>query len=299
VRIEGKNKMANTIYSSFSDSSLAEKAVGALLDHGVRANDVSVVRGNQDITNEGVGYDGASPLPVNDQAWTGENRGTETQRLSYTGAAYNMDATGLGTSPLYNQAIVENSAYGDVAEKTLSNENQPTVYPEDREVENGQAMSGAAVGHNPNNWPREDHNRENDIERAAKGGISTTTGADAGVGAIKGLGWGAGIGVVAAIAALAIPGVGLVLGGGALAAALGGVAATAGAGAAAGAVTGYLKDQGMDEHVAAHFEKSVNNGGAIVAVTFPSGNADEIEVRQILEKYGAVETHQPSRGYVA
>src|SRR5688572_15374801 len=35
--------MANTLYASFSDPEMAEKAIGALLDHGVRGEDVTVV----------------------------------------------------------------------------------------------------------------------------------------------------------------------------------------------------------------------------------------------------------------
>ena len=35
--------MGNTIYAAFADPSQAEKATGALLDHGVRPEDISVV----------------------------------------------------------------------------------------------------------------------------------------------------------------------------------------------------------------------------------------------------------------
>ena len=35
--------MSATLYATFNDSSLAEKAVGALLDHGVRNEDISVI----------------------------------------------------------------------------------------------------------------------------------------------------------------------------------------------------------------------------------------------------------------
>ena len=75
-----------------------------------------------------------------------------------------------------------------------------------------------------------------DTDAAAKHGISTTTPEDAGEGAVKGTGIGLGVGILASLAALTVPGVGLVLGGGALAAALGATALTAGAGAIAGGV---------------------------------------------------------------
>lgn len=35
--------MSDTLYATFNDASLAEKAVGALLDHGVRNEDISVI----------------------------------------------------------------------------------------------------------------------------------------------------------------------------------------------------------------------------------------------------------------
>jgi hypothetical protein len=145
-----------------------------------------------------------------------------------------------------------------------------------------------------------DEVQPDDSERAAKEGISTTTGADAGAGALKGLGWGVGVGILAGLASLTIPGFGLVLGGGALATALGGAAATAGAGTIAGAATGYLKDQGVDEHVAARYEDTVRSGGALLAVTVPSGPVDEPTATQLLEKYGGGSVVQAvSRGYVA
>ena len=57
-------------------------------------------------------------------------------------------------------------------------------------------------------------------EGHAKAGITTTTGADAGLGAAKGAGVGVVVGALGALASLMIPGFGLVIGGGALATAL-------------------------------------------------------------------------------
>jgi hypothetical protein len=142
-----------------------------------------------------------------------------------------------------------------------------------------------------------------DTDLAAKHGISTTTAADAGAGAVKGAGIGLGVGALAALAALMVPGFGLVVGGGALAAALGGVAATAGAGAAAGAVTGYLKDQGMEDHVVTDYSDAVTSGGALLAVHLPSGDVDEATARTVLDKYGATNVNTyattSSSGYMA
>ena len=96
------------------------------------------------------------------------------------------------------------------------------------------------------------------------------------------------MGVLAGIAALAVPGVGWIIGGGALATAIAGMIGTTVAGAIAGGVTGYLKDQGVPHEVAAHYGTAVENGGAILAVHAPSGNVDPTTIQHILQKYGAV-----------
>ncbi|MEI8282786.1 MAG: hypothetical protein WCG75_10310 [Armatimonadota bacterium] len=124
-------------------------------------------------------------------------------------------------------------------------------------------------------------------ELGSKTGLSTTTPADAAVGAEKGMEIGLGVGVVAALAALFIPGVGLVIGGGALATAIIGAAATTGAGAIAGGALGYLKDQGVNEDSINLYRDTFNKGGAILAINMPDA-IDEAEVDLVLSKYNAI-----------
>ncbi|MCA1596521.1 MAG: hypothetical protein LC772_08890 [Chloroflexi bacterium] len=188
--------MAQTLYASFNDASLAEKAAGALLDAGAANEDLSIVA-------------------------HGDHK---------PGSGDVQASTGRGTA------------------------------------------DGGDSGH---------------TEAAAKGGISTTTPGDAGSGAAKGAGIGLGLGVLGALASLLIPGVGLVLGGGALAAAIGAAAGTTAAGAISGGVLGYLKDQGVPDHVASHYDSAIQNGGAMLAVAIPTGNLDSAGVQGILSKYGA------------
>ena len=143
--------------------------------------------------------------------------------------------------------------------------------------------SGAvAVGHG-----------EGHAEEVAKHGVTTTTGADAAYGAAKGLTLGAGLGMLGIVATALVPGVGLVLGAGALATALFGTAA---AGAAAGGLVGYLKDQGMGDDVAASYHALVAAGGAVLALEVPTGDLDEREAEALLVKYEAagVFTSYPS-----
>jgi len=180
--------MRTNIYASFNDTKMARDAVGALLDHGVQKEDVSLV------------------LPVHEDA--------------------NMDA---------------------------------------------------------------ETDRAEDTVESAETGITTTTSDDAAVGATKGAFLGLGIGGIAALASILVPGVGLVVGGGALATALLGAGASAVAGAAAGGVTGYLKDQGVPEDEAQRFSNVYEQGGAIVNVNAPSGNVDGATIEAILAKYGVAE----------
>lgn len=123
-------------------------------------------------------------------------------------------------------------------------------------------------------------------------GITTTTAEDAASGAAKGAGFGLGIGVLAAIAAITIPGFGIVLGGGALASAIGGAAAATAAGAIAGGAFGFLTDQGVDEDSSRFLSSQLDEGGIIVGVTSPSGIATTDDVKAILAKYH--ESHVPN-----
>lgn len=119
----------------------------------------------------------------------------------------------------------------------------------------------------------------------AETGITVTTPEDALAGATKGAGVGLGLGVLASIAALTVPGFGLVLGGGALATGIGAALATSAAGAVSGAVYGYLKDQGVTDEQARQIEDDVRQGGALVSVVSPSGDVPTSVVEQVLSKY--------------
>lgn len=185
--------MAETLYASFADAAAAERAAGALLDRGVKAEDISLV----------------------------------------------------------------------------SHRHQ-----------------AAGVSHGAGQWEGEADDRDEDPVEVAKHGISTTTAADASSGAITGAGVGLGVGTIAAVASLFLPGIGLVTGGGALAAAIAGAAATTAAGGVVGGVTGYLKDQGVPDFHAERYHEAVQGGGALIAVRVPSNDLDRAEVEDVLSKYG-------------
>jgi hypothetical protein len=234
--------MAETLYASFADPSLAEKAAGALLDHGCSADDISVV--SREPTT---GVNAADRVT---HTSTVAERGTTTG-MATMDRDYGTTRTVDSPSNFANSADRnEDADYSDSAEMD--------------EVESGE-----------------------EIEDTAKGGITTTTPADAAAGAAKGAVIGLGAGAVLALASLTVPGFGII-GGGALATAIAGAAGATAAGAVAGGVHGYLKDQGVTDEAAAVYEETYQRGGAIVAVTIRPDRCDEVRVRELLAKYGAV-----------
>lgn len=288
--------MANTLYAAFADTAMAEKAAGALLDHGVRAEDLSLVQHESRYnTPTTVSEDtGVSP------GYEGEMTGATTDSPGIMGTGvYNRPTNEVGMSqsnmdmstPMDTREVtpgMTSAEYEGVDTSVTDEEFQLQRNDSEYDRENAYAKSTeSAAGYDDNTDRDEDANDAYTSEKAAKQGISTTTGADAGHAAVTGGAVGLGVGAIAAVASLLIPGFGLIVGGGALATAIGGMVATTGAGAVVGAVTGYLKDQGVEEHVAQQYTNTISGGGAILAVNVPSDDVDEAKAREILEKYGA------------
>jgi hypothetical protein len=233
------------LYASFGDAVLAEKAAGALLDYGVRPEDISIVAN-----------DAFAQAPITQHADISEADPLNQVGDRMAGASEHAEGIVSG-SDAHNLAV----PYGSTVEAGMIDERDETpIYA-------------------------------TDYETAAKHGISTTTPEDAGQGAVKGAEIGLGLGVLAGLAALFIPGVGLVYGAGALASALGAAALTAGAGAVAGGVTGYLKEQGVPGEAAQSYQSAIENGGAILNITLPSGVVDQATAEQVLVKYSAADMH--------
>lgn len=298
-----------TIYAAFADPRHAESAAGALIDHGVKAEDISLV--------------------VSDAY--NERRGTpDDPELSYTqptivsgeaGATGRFDPMGndsrVGLPPVQG---ANNFPVGEDAEATLNpaqddyprsgdlNAPQTELASSPVSAAGTQALQdegdegldinrpNAADIRTPRDADRTIGGSAYDPEVAAKRGITTTTIGDAASAAKKGVIAGLGVGALAAVAALAIPGFGMIVGGGALATALAGVAASAGAGAMAGGVVGYLKDQGVPANDIPAYQQAYENGGAILAVHLTE-NANRGKIEEIVNKYGAEKVDR--YGYVA
>ena len=121
-------------------------------------------------------------------------------------------------------------------------------------------------------------------DREQQDTITEGTGTQAADGAAKGaVGGGVVggvIGLLAGVGALAIPGVGPIIAGGALASTLAG----AGIGAAAGGLLGALVGMGVPEEDAKHFERGFQEGGILVTV---QAGEDAAEAREALSEDGA------------
>ncbi len=133
--------------------------------------------------------------------------------------------------------------------------------------------------------------RDTDTNTTGGGNVATRTQADEGAkagaatgGALGGLG-----GLLVGLGALAIPGIGPVLAGGALATALATAAAGGAIGAAAGGLTGALVGLGIPDDRARFYNDRVNRGDYLVMV---DGTRDEIlRAEPILSRRGIQEWH--------
>jgi len=279
------------LYASFADASLAEKAAGALLDYGVRQEDISLVAHDEygraresDMTRAGRGASSVGDSAVDATESAGDRLAQVGDRVAGSvSGAFGAEGTAAG----YDTAAAARAGQADLRAGTAGG---------------GAGVGSAGISSAPTTAVGGDLNpldqgapdsavSQGDTATAAKHGISTTTPEDAGEGAVKGTGIGLGVGILASLAALTIPGVGLVLGGGALAAALGATALTAGAGAIAGGATGYLKDQGVPHEAAERYHGTVAGGGAVLSINVPSGDVDQATAESVLSKYGAADVN--------
>lgn len=90
-----------------------------------------------------------------------------------------------------------------------------------------------------------------------------------------------------ALAPVVIPGLGLIAGGGALAATLTKLSGPNAFAAMAGGLVGCLRDQGLPHQIALDTARALKGGDAVLAIECPTGKLRESEVMQVLGKYQA------------
>jgi hypothetical protein len=274
--------MAETLFASFASKDDAERAAGALLDHGLKDEDVSLVAaGTEEDARSWGTKGGAAILDRTDDLRTdtyeaGDLRAGDagTPDLRAGDSAYDAYG-GAGLRETYTAGDVEPVPVSSGLGATTDSYHAATSEDVHEAREAREAREEA------------EEEAEDQTKLGAKTGLSTTTPGDAEKGALAGAGIGAGIGALAALGSLFIPGVGLVVGSGALAMALAGAAGTAAAGAVAGGATGYLMDLGVESNTARTYDDTIRSGGAVLAIQLPSGDLDAAAARDILTKYNA------------
>ncbi|HYC32974.1 MAG TPA: YsnF/AvaK domain-containing protein [Gemmatimonadales bacterium] len=132
--------------------------------------------------------------------------------------------------------------------------------------------------------------RDREQQKAITEGTGAQTAEAATTGALGGGVVGGVIGLLAGVGALAIPGVGPIIAGGALASTLAG----AGVGAAAGGLLGALVGMGIPEEDAKHFEEGFKQGGILVTV---QAGARVSEARHALAEGGTADLGPTTRNY--
>src|SRR5512141_1686487 len=128
-------------------------------------------------------------------------------------------------------------------------------------------------------------------DRTAQGRLAAETDSKAAegaaTGALSGGALGGLVGLLVGIGALAIPGLGPVIAGGALASTLGVAGGTAvagaGIGAATGGILGALVGMGIPDEEAQHFDRGFREGGTLVTL---EAAGREMEAREILGRFG-------------
>jgi uncharacterized membrane protein len=113
------------------------------------------------------------------------------------------------------------------------------------------------------------------LEKAKNASVST------GAAAASGASFGGGMGILATLVALAIPGVGPVIAGGAIAVVLGGL----GVGAASGGLIGALKNMSISHEEAPLFEEAVRRGVLMLVVMVDE--PEEQKVVTLMKENGA------------
>jgi len=287
--------MATTIYATFNTEHDAERAAGALMDHGVNAADVSFIIPGA-LQPAHTDYHGSAPsltdVPAPDP---GVPAATVLPPVAghphLVGRAptevapapgYRYDAGGVVVPdpipmnvPPPSGAALATPVHTIPATTVMGVPTHGSPIPT---LAGDSSMDQVEADHNPHII---DNNRE--LPHAARG-ISTTTGRDAAKGAAEGAGLGVGLGILLGLAAVAIPGIGLVAGAGALVASL--TAATAAAGVVAGGAYGFLNDMGLPPHAVTHLQNHLQSGGPVLSIGVTPA-VPAAEIIELLEKYGA------------
>ncbi|HZO90048.1 MAG TPA: hypothetical protein VFB38_17090 [Chthonomonadaceae bacterium] len=281
--------MARTIYATFPTGNDAERAAGALMDHGVPAEALSYIMPRRVAHPEHHEMEDRLPPVGPTPGAVPQDVPTPDVAIPQTPGVSNPIATGLAQDRHLAEDNTTASTYGTTG-AVLPDSKPPAVNVAG--VQPAVAVSATErptlAGDVPIDMVQTDHAPhiidQNRKEPYAATGISPSTGGDAAKGALEGAGIGIGLGALLGIAAVTVPGFGLVAGAGALIAGL--AAATGAAGGIAGGIYGYLTDMGLPPEPARRLSEHMETGGPILSVEV-TGQVSEAKIRDLLTKYGA------------
>ncbi len=294
-----------TIYATFANERDAERAAGALMDHGVSAQAISfvlphennspIVAGTPHIpgAHRAIPNDlpipdmqtSASPVTAGIDLNTGSRVGDDVT-VARSASGYQYDALGAEI-PDASPAVPPTTVPVAYVPSTDRYDAIPINTPLRSHPDIPQTDIPALAGNASLEAVSDDRAHIVDQQRvdtAAAHGITTTTGRDAAKGAVGGAGIGLGLGALLGLAAIAIPGVGWVAGAGAIVAGL--AAATGAAGAVAGGAYGFLADMGLPPHITQHLQTHLESGGPVLSIHLQDSKP-ESELLALLTKYGA------------
>jgi len=257
--------MQPTVFASFDNGQQAEVLVGALLEAGIAPEDISVIiAGRDDMAVEG----GAPHLEE-----------------SHAGAA--MVDSGESAATLYGHAA-EQTAGSYIYESPIGG-GISTSSPDD-EVSGVEEMDDSQYAAEQMTYPQNAQSYSSqerfDVAQGANTGFFNTTKPGA-----EGFGPAepneSDLPGEDELTSITVPGVGLVLGDGTLATAIVGAGiATERGGNPAADIEDYLTDQLVPKDLAWMLAKDFREGGAVVAIATPPGEADSDVIEQVLEKIG-------------
>ncbi len=294
--------MAHTIYATFPSEHDAEKAAGALLDHGIATQDISFILPHSTLPTpvDAAGHpiphqaplthavDAVPPMqvPLPGQVALANAAAMAVPPVPHVPEVpltYREVRTGETVRPGYRYdalgAVVPDSGgLNAVSSVPPLAPNTPPPAAEIAALPANTSQDTLLYEHRPHVI---DMNRD---EPTAVSGITTTTRADAAKGALGGAGIGVGLGILLGMVAVAVPGIGWVAGAGMLVAGL--AAATGAAGSIAGGVFGYLTDLGVPEDKARLLHTHLEAGSPVLSINV-TGKLTEFEIEELLRKYGA------------
>lgn len=280
--------MADTLYATFSNPSDAQTAASQMLELGIGKDEISLFfRADGGVKESSNSVDLVDTRPTTPMKGTEFNQGPDPlgnglRQLSVPRIERGVDADihkGPERDP--NAGAQEpadpNGPYMDFSD---SNEEEPF----------SRGFNAVSEDSPPLIKVDPDADSYRDADTHVKPGATMS---DVGHGAAHGAGIGLGVGALAAVATMLIPGLGMVIGGGTLAAAMAALVAGTGAGTLAGGLAGFLTEHGVPQDEAARYANIHSRGGAILAVSVLQ-NDMRPTVEEVLRKNGAdeVEVHQ-------